>query len=207
MKKKSLPRLMLITNQARANAPLQEIVEKAATAGGCMVQLREKALSGKNLFELAKELRKITEPHDTPLLINERLDIALAAHADGLHLPETGLSIETTRKFMPNGLIGKSVHSLQGAWDAEIAGADYVLFGHIFPTASKPNDAKPRGLAELESLCQAVQIPVFAVGGITPERTKACLNAGAYGVAAIGALMQIEHLESTLQSFHQVLEL
>jgi len=197
---------MLITNQARANAPLREIVEKAVKVGGCMVQLREKELSGKKLFELAKNLRDISMPHGTPLLINGRIDIALATHAGGIHLPETGLPIEVARNLMPNALIGKSIHCEEDALAAETAGADYLLFGHIFPTVSKPSEMKPRGLNLLESLCKLLSIPVFAVGGITPKQAKSCLDAGAYGVAAIGALMQAQHIETTIRSFHQALK-
>ncbi|MGQ9806332.1 MAG: thiamine phosphate synthase [Chlorobiales bacterium] len=191
-------RFMLITNRTLAKESLENKIRAACASGVRLVQLREKDLNGKSLLLLAQSLRTTTTHYGATLIVNSRLDIALAAEADGLHLPEQALPVQTVRRFF-SGLVGRSVHSIEGAKKAEHSGADYLLFGHIFETASKTTDA--RGLHALEEVCKSVSIPVYAVGGITPERVKACLSAGAFGVAVMNGVMSASDVQSTVKNF------
>lgn len=196
-------RLMLITHRALAKGDLEKTVETACQSGARLVQLREKDLDAKPLFRLAQSLRAITARYGAKLLINSRLDIALAAKADGLHLPENELPVQTVKRFF-SALVGRSVHSVEGAKEAEQSGADYIIFGHIFETASKT--VAPRGLNALEEVCKTVSIPVYAVGGITPERVPECLKAGAFGVAVMNAVMSASDIRKVVKEFLNVLK-
>lgn len=191
-------RLILITNRTLAKESLENKIQAACDSGAKLIQLREKALNGKSLFLLAQSLRAITAKCGTKLIVNSRLDIALAVSADGLHLPEDALPVQTVRRFFRH-LVGRSVHSVESAKEAEQVGADYLLFGHIFETASKTT--APRGLNALEEVCKSVSIPVYAVGGITPERVKACLSAGAFGVAVMNRVMSASDVQGTVKNF------
>jgi thiamine-phosphate pyrophosphorylase len=162
------------------------------------VQVREKDLDGKPLFHLAQSLREVTSHHNAKLLVNSRLDIALAIDADGLHLPEHALPVQTVKRFFSN-LVGRSVHSVEGARDAEQSGADYLIFGHIFETASK--DGTPRGLNALQEVCKAVSIPVYAVGGVTPERVRVCVESGAFGVAVMNGIMSASDVQGAVSDY------
>lgn len=196
-------RLMLITNRALAKGDLEKIVETACQSGASLVQLREKDMDAKPLFHLAQSLRATTARYGAKLIINSRLDIALATEADGLHLPENELPVQTVKRFF-SSLVGRSVHSVKGAKEAEQSGADYLLFGHIFETSSKA--VAPRGLNALEEVCKAVSIPVYAVGGITPERVPECLKAGAFGVAVMNAVMSASDVRKAVKEFLCVLK-
>ncbi len=189
---------MLITNRKRAVLPLEALVEQACEAGVRLVQVREKDLDGKPLFHLAHSLREITSRYGAELLVNSRLDIALAVDAEGLHLPEYALPVQTVKRFFSN-LVGRSVHSVDGAKEAEASGADYLLFGHIFDTASK--ESEPRGLNALQAVCNAVSIPVYAVGGITPERVRACVACGAVGVAVMNGVMSASDVKGVVSDY------
>jgi thiamine-phosphate pyrophosphorylase len=189
---------MLITNRTRALLPLEQVIERACDAGVSLVQLREKDLDGKPLFHLAQSLREVTSHHNAKLLVNSRLDIALAIDADGLHLPEHALPVQTVKRFFSN-LVGRSVHSVEGARDAEQSGADYLLFGHVFETASKENE--PRGLNALQEVCKAVSIPVYAVGGVTPERVRVCVESGAFGVAVMNGIMSASDVQGAVSDY------
>jgi thiamine-phosphate pyrophosphorylase len=162
-------RTMLITDCWR------EDWEKACKAGIGAIQLRNKESSAQELWAIAKRLREITRKWGVKLLINERSDIALAVGADGVHFPEKCQLIRA-------GLTGKSVHSIESALQAEAEGADYLLFGPVFETALKPI---AQGVEKLKQLVSAVKIPVYAVGGIGPEKIPALQEAGAAGAAAI----------------------
>jgi thiamine-phosphate pyrophosphorylase len=194
---------MLITNRKRAALPLEALVEQACEAGVRLVQVREKDLDGKPLFHLAQSLRAVTSRHSAKLLVNSRLDIALAIDADGLHLPEHALPVQTVKRFFSN-LVGRSVHSVEGAKEAEESGADYLLFGHVFETASKENE--PRGLNALQAVCKAVSIPVYAVGGVTPERVRACLECGAFGVAVMNSIMSASAVKCVVGDYLNALK-
>jgi thiamine-phosphate pyrophosphorylase len=181
--------LYLITDRAASSRPPAEVVEECLGAGLRAVQLREKDLEVRELLALADTLRDATRRHGARLLVNDRADVALAADADGVQRTGTSLPVSALRGISPAGfLIGASVHSASEARDAVAEGADFVVFGPVYQTASKRRYGPPQGLAALESVARAVTRPVLAVGGLTPARVPDVLSAGAAGVAVIGAI-------------------
>ena len=180
---------------------LLERIELVAAAGVDWIQLREKDLSGRDCAALASEaLRRVSRQAShvhgaTCVLVNDRLDVALAEQAGGIHLGEKALPVQEAKrlllaspvaKTLPRGfLVGVSCHSFQAAQSAANAGADYIFFGPVFATPSKAGYGAPQGLKRLTELCNSVSIPVLAIGGITLENAPACFSAGASGIAAI----------------------
>jgi thiamine-phosphate pyrophosphorylase len=181
--------LYLITDRAAAPRPPADVVEECLGAGLRAVQLREKDLPVRELLALAGTLREATRRHGARLLINDRADVALAAHADGVQRTHASLPVDALRAISPAGfLVGASAHSTPEAREAVEQGADFVVFGPVYDTPSKRRYGPPQGLSALEAVAQAVAAPVFAVGGITPARVPEVLAAGAAGVAVIGAI-------------------
>jgi thiamine-phosphate pyrophosphorylase len=199
--------LYLITDRKlTGNRTLTATVEEACKAGIRAVQLRERDLNADRLFELAKNLRGITRAYNARLFINDRIDIALAVDADGVHLPESSLPISEVRKLLPEGkLIGASVHSLDGAKKAERDGADFLVLGTIYHTPSKPDLVKPAGTESIVLITQNISVPVFAVGGITPEKARECIEAGAHGIAVISTIMQSNTIGETVNRYKEQL--
>jgi thiamine-phosphate pyrophosphorylase len=154
------------------------------------IQLREKDLDARPLMELARELREICRRYHVPILINGRIDVALAAGADGVHLPSDGISPADARKLLgPSKLIGVSTHSAAEITRAEAMGADFAVFGPVFAPISKGAYAPPCGIDGLTAACSAASIPIFALGGISAARVPELRDSGAAGVAAIGAVL------------------
>ncbi|MHB0939596.1 MAG: thiamine phosphate synthase [Armatimonadota bacterium] len=196
-------RLYLITDRARTGGrPLVAALLAAAHAGVAALQLREKDLSPREQYALAAEVKAALGPLGTRVLINDRADIACAAGLAGVHLPSAGLSPAAARRCLPAGsLVAVSTHSLPEARFAEEFGADFITFGPVYPTPSKLAYGAPRGLEELGEVCTAVKIPVFALGGVTPARVAECLQVGAHGVAAIGALLDVPSIPDAVAAF------
>ena len=132
-----------------------------------------------------KEASELVPASSVPVVVSSRCDIALAAGAAGVNLPESDIPVEAARSLMGERLVGRSVHSLDGALRAESEGADFVIFGPVWASASHPG-SPPVGVAALAEVAHAVDIPVLAIGGVTEERIAACRDAGAAGYAAIG---------------------
>jgi thiamine-phosphate pyrophosphorylase len=185
------PVRMLITpgtatqsNFSTLKSSLLETVGLAVTAGIEIVQLREKQLTGRQLFELAVDSVALTANSATKLLINERFDIAIAANADGVHLTSASIPIEQVRPNVPEKfVIGVSAHSADEVRTAKETGADYAMFGPVFST---PGKGEPCGLENLREACRSVSpFPVVAVGGIDDANFQSVLEAGASGYAAI----------------------
>lgn len=197
-------RLMLITDRTRCKGrDLLEIVRTAAAAGLPALQLREKDLSPRDLWEWAHRLKDILTPYGTRLLINDRPDIARSIGAFGVHLPEQGVPVKVARTVMgPESLIGVSVHSLGTALRAADEGADYVLFGAVYNTPGKVG----QGLRALSQVCHNVSLPVLAIGGIKPEHVSQCLDAGAVGVAVVSAITQSPDVTKTVEQFLNFLQ-
>ncbi len=183
--------LYLITDRLQtAGRALPAVVADALRGGLRAVQLREKDLAAGQLFELAVELRQLTREYGAKLLINDRIDVALAVDADGVHLGKAGLPLAEARRLLGHKrLIGYSAHGTDEAIQAQLAGADFITLGPVFHTPSKARYGEPVGLSALADAARAVTIPVFALGGIKPASVGEVLSAGAQGVALISAIM------------------
>lgn len=168
------------------NKKLQDVVKDIIKTGVDAVQIREKDLSSRELFELAINLKKITK-NKAELLINDRIDIALAVDADGVHLSVKSMPISYARKLF-YGIIGISCHSLKDVLSAEKNKADYVFLGPIYYTPSKSKYGKPLGIDVLKEVREKTKIKIIAIGGINENNVKECINAGADGVAVISSI-------------------
>jgi len=184
-------RLYLITDRGQTNRrDLLAVVEEALSGGVGAVQLREKALPAREYFELAHVMRALTTRYGARLLVNDRVDIAMAVGADGVHLPETGLPISVARELLgPAKLIGVSCHSQDMALVAEREGADFITFGPVYHTPSKAIFGDPVGVASLVGATQSLSIPVFALGGVNRDRVPELLAAGIHRVALVSAIL------------------
>jgi thiamine-phosphate pyrophosphorylase len=161
-------------------------IQRAVNWGVDFVQIREKDLPDRQLFEVARHGVSLSRGTKCRILVNGRADIALAAGAHGVHLPSKGLNASEIRAWTPKGfLIGVSVHTEQEIADACSQSADYVLLGHVFPTVSKSNYGPSLGLDFLQKVCSQTPMPVFALGGMRPDLIGAVLATGAAGVAGI----------------------
>ena len=178
-------RLYFVTDRRQtAGRPLSDVVHAALDGGVRAVQLRERDLEGGELYRLAGRLRDLTARYAARLLINDRLDVALAAGADGVHLGQTSLPVSTARQLLgPDKLIGVSTHSPDEITAAQ--GADFVVFGPVYFTPSKADYGQPQGLARLRQAVRHSPAPVFAIGGIQADRIAAVRSVGAHGVALI----------------------
>jgi len=181
---------VLITNRKVCETNLTDIIEQAVEGGVGTVQLREKDLSTSDLYSLAKEIREITKRKGANLIINDRVDIAIAVDADGVHLGWKSLEIGIVRRMIGlDKLIGFSAHSLREAERAENSGADYVTISPIFDTVNKDYFIKPLGVDEIAKIKERINIPVIALGGINENNVNKVLKNGADGIAAISAIL------------------
>jgi thiamine-phosphate pyrophosphorylase len=189
----SRPALCLVTpgdreRQGNASIDVVDLAARASAAGIDIVQLREPQLSDTALLAIARRVLEAVDRSRTAVLVNDRVDVALAAGADGVHLRADAMRASRVRALTRSGfLIGRSIHSAAEARDAEAdGGVDYLIFGTMFPSAGKPADHPVAGLAALADVCAAVRLPVLAIGGISAPRVSEVAAAGAAGVAAIG---------------------
>ena len=199
-------KLYLITSRTLCAAgPLETVVGQACGAGVRAVQLREKDLSTSELYSQAVAMREVTRRAGSKLFLNDRADVALAVGADGVHCPENGLPVAVARRICAEALVGASAHSPERAVEAANSGADFVLFGPVFPTPSKAKYGDPQGLEALAGVARNAGVPVFAVGGITPENADLCLERGAAGVGVISAVLSAEDVPGAVEAFRRSL--
>jgi len=166
------------------------VLEQALEGGVNAIQLREKDLSGKELFELAEKTRRLCERYGAALFINDRIDVALGVDAAGVQLGKISLPIETARALLgPQKWIGASIHSIEEGRRAEQSGADFVLFGPVYFTPSKAGFGAPQGLAALKEIVESSKLPVYGIGGITANNTIDVCETGARGIALIAAII------------------
>ena len=195
-------RLYLVTN--RYQDSLESFLEKIETAcrsGVTIVQLREKNLTTNQYYQLAKQVKEITDAYQVPLIIDDRLDVCLAVDAAGLHIGDDELPVSVARQVLgPEKILGVTAKTVKRALEAEEGGADYLGTGAIFPTTTKEN-APITLISTLKTICQTVAIPVVAIGGLTSENIDQLAETGIAGVAVVRDLMQAEDIEAKTQAF------
>ncbi|WP_049497450.1 thiamine phosphate synthase [Streptococcus mitis] len=195
-------RLYLVTN--RYQDSLESFLEKVETAcrsGVTIVQLREKNLTTNQYYQLAKQVKEITDAYQVPLIIDDRLDVCLAVDAAGLHIGDDELPVSVARQVLgPDKILGVTAKTVKRALEAETSGADYLGTGAIFPTTTKEN-APITLISTLKTICQRVAIPVVAIGGLTSENIDQLIGTGIAGVAVVRDLMQAEDIEAKTQAF------
>lgn len=183
--------LYLVTDRSQTRGrDLLWVLERALEGGVRAIQLREKDLSGRDLFHLAAKMRELCDRYDAQLFVNDRIDVALAVDAAGVQLGKTSVPIETARALLgAQKLIGYSAHSLEEAQIAQQIGTDFVLFGPVYFTQSKARYGMPQGPEALKKIVENVALPVYAIGGIKPNNIIDVRLAGARGVALISAII------------------
>ena len=195
-------RLYLVTN--RYQDSLESFLEKVETAcrsGVTIIQLREKNLTTNQYYQLAKQVKEITDAYQVPLIIDDRLDICLAVDAAGLHIGDDELPVSVARQVLgPEKILGVTAKTVKRALEAETSGADYLGTGAIFPTTTKEN-APITLISTLKTICQMVAIPVVAIGGLTSENIDQLIGTDIAGVAVVRDLMQVEDIEAKTQAF------
>ena len=194
-------RLYLVTN--RYQDSLESFLEKIETAcrsGVTIVQLREKNLTTNQYYQLAKQVKEITDAYQVPLIIDDRLDVCLAVDAAGLHIGDDELPVSVARQVLGSEKIhGVTAKTVKRALEAEEGGVDYLGTGAIFPTTTKEN-APITLISTLKTICQRVAIPVVAIGGLTSENIDQLAATGIAGVAVVRDLMQAEDIEAKTQA-------
>ena len=195
-------RLYLVTN--RYQDSLESFLEKIETAcrsGVTIVQLREKNLTTNQYYQLAKQVKEITDAYQVPLIIDDRLDVCIAVDAAGLHIGDDELPVSVARQVLgPEKILGVTAKTVKRALEAEEGGANYLGTGAIFPTSTKEN-APITLISTLKTICQRVAIPVVAIGGLTSENIDQLVGTGIAGVAVVRDLMQAEDIEAKTQAF------
>ncbi|HXF70504.1 MAG TPA: thiamine phosphate synthase [Thermoflexus sp.] len=186
--------------------PPLEIAEAALRGGITMLQLRWKGGPLREMLQLGEALQELCHQYGVPFLINDRVDVALALRADGVHLGQDDLPPEVARRLLgPQALIGVSARTPDQARAAEAAGADYLGTGSVFPTSSKANPVLI-GLEGLAMVARSTRLPVVAIGGVGPENAAACIRAGAVGVAVISAITQAPDPEAAARALRQAVD-
>jgi thiamine-phosphate pyrophosphorylase len=200
-------RLYVVTDrQQTAGRSLDEVLVAAARGGAGAIQLREKDLSARDLYALGMRLQEALLPYHLPLLINDRLDVALALDSAGVHLAGHSLPTAQARRILgPHKLIGVSTHSLDEAQQAATEGADFVVFGPVFTTPSKMAYGPPQGLQQLAAVVRHMSIPVLAIGGIELANLPQVMATGAYGVAMIRAVLAAPDAGEAARQLHAAL--
>ena len=195
-------RLYLVTNRYQDSVEsFLEKIETACRSGVTIVQLREKNLTTNQYYQLAKQVKEITDAYQVPLIIDDRLDVCLAVDAAGLHIGDDELPVLVARKVLgPEKILGVTAKTVERALEAEESGANYLGTGAIFPTTTKEN-APITLISTLKTICQRVAIPVVAIGGLTSENIDQLIGTGIAGVAVVRDLMQAEDIEAKTQAF------
>jgi thiamine-phosphate pyrophosphorylase len=192
-------RLYVVTSGAHDAARVEDVVRAACAGGAGVVQLRRKGDDGLALLRLAERCRAITAAAGVLLVVNDRLDVAMAADADGVHLGQGDLPLAAARSLWPGRIVGRSTHSLAQALAAEREGADYVGVGPVFATPTKPGRAAV-GLSLLGSAAMALRIPWFAIGGVDASTVSAVVAAGARRVAVVRAVCDAADVAAAARS-------
>jgi thiamine-phosphate pyrophosphorylase len=202
-------RLYLITDRRlfKDNSSFYGAIEQALAGGVKALQLREKDLATRELLNMAYRVRELTGRYGARLFVNDRVDIALAVKADGVHLGSSSLPAEAARRIAGEKfLIGVSTHGIEEAEAAEREGADFITVGPVYETPSKMKYGKPLGPEVLKKVKEKTSVPIFAIGGVKQERIGEILGSGAYGIALISAVLAAREIKSTTETFMRLLK-
>lgn len=197
--------LCVITRRSKGRGHLE--VARAALEGGArLVQLRDKGMGTRALFEVAQEIRRLASGYGATFIVNDRVEIALAVGAEGVHLGDEDLPVSAARRLMgPQAIMGVSVDGLEKARAAEAEGASYVSVGSIYPTSSKPDAGEAIGLELLGQIKREVGLPVLAIGGISRHNVSEVIRSGADGVAVISAVADAEDMEAAVVELREAI--
>ncbi|HWC54086.1 MAG TPA: thiamine phosphate synthase [Chitinophagaceae bacterium] len=195
----------MITDTAIQNKYSHYQIARLAIKGRAdIIQLRDKSLSTSELIQVAIRIAALCRKHNVTFLINDRVDVALVSDADGVHLGLEDIPIKEARKLLgKNKIIGGTAHSLAEAKKCEKEGADYVGYGHIYPTKTKFKPEKPKGTQQLKSIVSKISVPVIAIGGISPVNIGKVTATGVHGAAVIGAVLNSSDPISTLKKLRK----
>jgi thiamine-phosphate pyrophosphorylase len=184
-----------------------DVVRAAIRGGATVIQLREKEATTREMIRLGEALHEITREAGIPLIVNDRVDVALAIEAEGVHVGQDDMPAAVARRLIgPDKILGVSAETVEQALQAERDGADYLGVGDVYGTPTKPDAGPPIGLEGLAEIVQAVSIPVVGIGGITPDNAAAVIEAGAVGVAVISAVVGAEDPEEAARRLRAVVE-
>ncbi|WHY15376.1 thiamine phosphate synthase [Peribacillus frigoritolerans] len=198
--------LYLVTEESIAIEELTKIIAESVSGGVSIVQLREKNNSSLSFYEKASALKQLLNELSIPLIINDRVDIALAVGADGIHIGQDDLPLPVVKKMVPEDMIvGVSVSTLEDALEAERNGADYIGVGSVFPTKTK-QDATLMALEDLGEICRGVSIPAVAIGGITADNISALSDSGLSGTAVVSAIMNADNPKTASESLLKIIK-
>ena len=197
----TLAPLYAILDPEQTNGRSPDLVLRQLLDGGAkMIQLRAKAMTSRDFLQLAKTARALTTSFECTLIVNDRVDIALASAADGVHLGQEDLPLQIGRKLLGEKIIGISTHDIDQAREAERDGADYIGFGPMFGTITKQTGYTARGLERLKQIRAAVALPIVAIGGITEATVQDVWHAGADSAAIISDILKMEHIAAKVKA-------
>lgn len=180
------------------------IAQFAIKGGADVIQLRDKSLSTSELIQTAIKIAALCKKHNVTFLVNDRVDVALVSDADGVHLGMKDISIREARKLLgKNKIIGGTAHSFGEAKKCEKDGADYIGYGHIYPTKTKYKPEKPKGTEQLKLIVSKIRVPVIAIGGISPANIEDVMATGVHGAAVVGSVLKSGKPISTLKSLRK----
>lgn len=198
--------LYLVTEESIAIEELIRIITESVSGGVSIVQLREKNNSSLSFYKKASALKQLLNELSIPLIINDRVDIALAVGADGIHIGQDDLPLPVVKKMVPEDMIvGVSVSTLEEALEAERNGADYIGVGSVFPTKTK-QDATLMALEDLGVICRGVSIPAVAIGGITADNMSALSDSELSGTAVVSAIMNADNPKTAAESLLKIIK-
>ena len=183
---------LVTDHRGKTDAEILNIIEQAIKGGTSVVQIREKTASTKEFYNLALKAKEITEKYNVPLIVNDRIDIALAVKSDGVHIGQDDMPAKVAREIIGEEMIlGVSASTVEEAMKAESDGADYIGSGAVFPTATK-DDADSVSKEELKEIVNSTSIPVVAIGGITIENAESLKDTGIDGFSVVSAIMNAD---------------
>ena len=200
-------RVYVITDRSFRGRTHEQVAGAALRGGAPAVQLRDKQATGRELLQWARQLRDLTRAAGVLFLVNDRVDVALAVHADGVHVGQEDVPVADARQLMgPGRVVGASAGNVEEALQAEQASADYLGVGPVFPTATKPDAGEAIGVDGLRRIVQAVRLPGVAIGGITADNAGQAIRAGAVGVAVISAVAAADEMVAATRQLREAVD-